>query len=114
MDGGHGHKKGKQGSNRLKIVLRQAANATGNIKDTHLSDFFRRIAWKCGRTAAVSTAARKPAVIIWNMVVRHQPHNPPSQYLFLDQKQKMKLVQKIRKKIAKSDLKAEDVGFVAT
>ena len=29
-----------KGSNRLKIALRQAANAIGNLKDTHLSDFF--------------------------------------------------------------------------
>lgn len=28
-----------KGSNRLKIALRQAANAIGNLKDTHLSDF---------------------------------------------------------------------------
>ena len=33
-----------KGSNRLKIALRQAANAIGNLKDTHLSDFFRRVA----------------------------------------------------------------------
>jgi transposase len=100
-----------KGSNRLKIALRQAANAIGNLKDTHLSDFFRRIAFKRGRTAAVSATARKLAVIIWNMVVKNQSYNPPSQYLFLDQKRKMKLVQKIRKKIAKLDLRAEELGF---
>ena len=32
-----------KGSNRLKIAFRQAANAIGNLKDTHLSDFFKRI-----------------------------------------------------------------------
>lgn len=35
-----------KGSNRLKIALRQAANAIGNLKDTHLSDFFRRVAYR--------------------------------------------------------------------
>jgi transposase len=100
-----------KGSNRLKIALRQAANAIGNLKDTHLSDFFRRIAFKRGRTAAVSATARKLAVIIWNMIVKHQPYSPPSQYLFLDQKRKMKLVKKIRSKIAKLDLKPEELGF---
>lgn len=35
-----------KGSNRLKIALRQAANAIGNLKDTHLDDFFRKIAYK--------------------------------------------------------------------
>jgi transposase len=100
-----------KGSNRLKIALRQAANAIGKLKDTHLSDFFRRIAYKRGRTAAVSATARKLAVIIWNMLVKHQSYNPPSQYLFLDQKRKMKLVKKIRSKIAKLDLKPEELGF---
>jgi len=33
-----------KGSNRLKIALRQAANAVGNLKDTALSNFFKRIA----------------------------------------------------------------------
>ena len=33
-----------KGSNRLKIALRNAANAIGNLKDTHLSDFFKRVA----------------------------------------------------------------------
>ncbi len=38
-----------KGSNRLKIALRQAANAIGNLKDaTHLSDFFHRIVRKRG------------------------------------------------------------------
>ncbi len=32
-----------KGCNRLKIALRHAVNAIGNLKDTHLFDFFRRI-----------------------------------------------------------------------
>lgn len=31
-----------KGSNRLKIALRNAANAIGNLKDTHLSDFLKK------------------------------------------------------------------------
>jgi transposase len=104
-------KKIAKGSNRLKIALRQAANTIGKLKETHLSDFFNRISYRRGRAAAISATARKLAVIIWNMVVRHVPYNPPSQYLFLDQKRKMKLVKKIRNKIAKLELKPEDVGF---
>lgn len=53
-----------KGSNRLKIALRQAANAIGNLKDTHLSDFFRRVAFRKGRQAALSATARKLAVIL--------------------------------------------------
>jgi transposase len=101
-----------KGSNRLKIALRQAANAIGNQKEGHLSDFFRRINYKRGRATAVSATARKLAVIIWNMLVKGVPYNPPTEYLFLDQKRKMKLVSRIKKQITKFELKPEDVGFV--
>lgn len=100
-----------KGSNRLKIALRQAANAIGNQKDTHLSDFFKRVAFRKGRQAAVSATARKLGVIIWTMVTKQVPYNPPREYLFLDQKRKMGLAKRITKQIAKFDLKPEDVGF---
>jgi transposase len=100
-----------KGSNRLKIALRQAANAIGNLKDTHLSDFFRRVAFRKGRQAAVSATARKLGVIIWTMVTKQVPYSPPKEYLFLDQKRKLKMASRIKKNIAKFDLKPEDVGF---
>ena len=100
-----------KGSNRLKIALRQSANAIGNLKEGHLSDFFRRINYKRGRATAISATARKLAVIIWNMLVKDIPYKPPTEYLFLDQKRKMKLVSRIKRNIAKFDLKPEDVGF---
>lgn len=100
-----------KGSNRLKIALRLSANSIGNLKEGHLSDFFRRINYKRGRATAISATARKLAVIIWNMLVKEIPYNPPTEYLFLDQKRKMKLVSRIKKNIAKFELKPEDVGF---
>ena len=103
-----------KGSNQLKISLRQAANAIGNLKEGHLSDFFRRINYKKGRATAVSATARKLAVIIWNMLTKGIPYNPPTEYLFLDQKRKMKLVSRIKKNIVKFDIKPEDVGFCKT
>lgn len=100
-----------KGSNRLKIALRQSANAIGNLKDTHLSDFFRRVAYRKGRQAAVSATARKLAVIIWTMITKKVQYQPPTEYLFLDQKRKMGIAKRIKKSIAKFDLKPEDVGF---
>lgn len=100
-----------KGSNRIKIALRQAANAIGNLKDTHLSDFFRRVAFRKGRQAAVSATARKLGVIIWTMVTKQVPYRPPKEYLFLDQKRKLKMLTRIKKNITKFDLKPEDVGF---
>jgi len=100
-----------KGSNRLKIALRQAANVIGNLKDTHLSDFFKRIAYRKGRQAAVSATARKLGVIIWNMITKHIPYQPPIEYLFLDQKRKLKVLNRIKKDIAKFELKPEELGI---
>jgi len=102
-----------KGSNRLKIALRHAANAIGNLKDTHLADFFKRVAYRKGRATAVSATARKLAVIIWNMVSKRMEYKAPSEYLFLDQKRKMNVIQKIKKNIAKLEIKPEDVGFAS-
>jgi transposase len=49
---------------------------------------------------------------IWNMLAKGVPYNPPTEYLFLDQKRKMELVSIIRKNITKFDLKPEDIGFL--
>jgi transposase len=99
-----------KGSNRLKIALRQAANVIGNLKDTHLSDFFKRVCYRRGRPAAVSATARKLAVIIWNMVVKKMQYAPPKIYEFLDEKRKRK-VREMRKLIAKFDISEVDLGF---
>jgi transposase len=103
-----------KGSNRLKIALRNAANAIGNLKDTHLSNFFKRVCFRKGRTVAVSATARKLAVIIWNMIVKRIPYTPPTQYLFLDEKRKLGLAKRIRKQIDKFGLTTEQLGLSTT
>ncbi len=101
-----------KGSNRLKIALRNAANAIGNLKDTHLSNFFNRVCYRKGRTVAVSATARKLAVIIWNMVIKKVAYQPPTNYLFLDEKRKLGLVSRIKKQIAKFEITPLDLGLV--
>lgn len=104
-----------KGSNRLKIALRNAANAIGNLKEsTPLRDFFQRINFRKGRVSAISATARKLAVIIWNMVVKGVQYVNPEGYLFLDQKRKLGMVKRIQKQIAKFELTAEDLGIVST
>ncbi len=56
------------GKSYLAIALRQAANSIGNQKEHELNPFFKRIAFKKGRIAAITATARKLAVIIWNIV----------------------------------------------
>ena len=99
-----------KGSNRLKIALRNAANAIGNLKDTALSSFFKRIAFRKGRTSAISATARKLAVIIWNMLVKKVPYKPDTDYEFLDQKRKRKVME-MKKLIHKFDITPEDLGL---
>jgi transposase len=100
-----------KGSCRLKISLRNAANTIGNLNEGYLADFFRRINYKKGRVTAIGATARKLAVIIWNMVVKGTPYNPPSQHMFLDEKRKLGLVKRIRKQIAKFDIEPEQLGY---
>ena len=108
-------RKMQKGSTRLKIALRNAANAIGNLKEsTPLRDFFMRINFRKGRLSAISATARKLAVIIWNMVTKGQQYINPEGYLFLDQKRKLGLVKRIKKQIAKFELTNEDFGIVMT
>lgn len=99
-----------KGSNRLKIALRQAANVIGNLKNANLHNFFIRISIRKGRSAAVTATARKLAIIIWNMVVKRLPYTPPNAYEFLDQKRK-RIVREFQNKIAKFDIKTNEVNF---
>lgn len=101
-----------KGSNRLKIALRNAANAIGNLKEsTPLRDFFQRINFRKGRVSAISATARKLAVIIWNMVVKGIPYHNPEEYLFRDQKKKLGLLKRIQKQITKFELESTDFQF---
>lgn len=58
----------------LAKILREAANAAGNIK-TRLGDFFRRLAFRKGRLVAIIATARKIGVIIYNMLKNKQPYS---------------------------------------
>lgn len=103
-----------KGSSRLKIAFRNAANAIGQLKEGWLVDFFRRLNFKKGRATAVTALARKLAVIVWNMIVKNQNYNPPTQYLLLDEKRKLGLVKRIRKQIAKFELTNEDLRLTTS
>ena len=97
-----------KGSSRLKIALRNAANAIGNLKEsTPLRDFFHRINFRKGRISAITATARKLAVIIWNMVTKGSTYQNPEGYLYLDQKRKLGIVKRIQKQIDKFGLTNE-------
>ena len=58
--------------------------------------------------------ARKLAVIIWNMVVKGIPYMNPEEYMFLDEKRKLRIVLRIRKQIEKYGVTSEDLSFTTT
>jgi len=99
-----------KGSGRLKIALRNAANAIGNLKEGTLSSFFKRIAYKKGRQIAITATARKLAMIIWNMVTKKEAYNPPEKHMFLDEKRKLGMVKRMRKKMATFGITTDDLG----
>ena len=90
-----------RGSGRLKIALRNSANAIGNLKEGQLAKFFKRIAYKKGRQIAITATARKLAIIIWKMVTNKEEYKPTEGHMFLDEKRKLGIVKRMRKKIAK-------------
>jgi transposase len=49
----------KKGKNTISLALRHVANSIGNQKEHDLSPFFRRIAFRKGRVAAITATARK-------------------------------------------------------
>ena len=65
-----------KGKNKLSIAIRQAANSIGNQKNHPLTAFFRKIAFRKGRGAAVTATARKLAVIIYNMITKKENYRP--------------------------------------
>lgn len=102
-----------KGSSRLKIALRNAANAIGNLKEpTPLRDFFKRISFRKGRVSAISATARKLAVIIWNMVVKGTPYKYTDEYQYHDQKKKQAVLKRIKDQMEKYKLTTNDLGFV--
>ncbi|HVY76215.1 MAG TPA: hypothetical protein VG890_15405 [Puia sp.] len=92
-----------KGKNRLAIALRQAANSIGNQTAHPLAPFFKRIAYRKGRNAAITATARKLAVIFWNMITKNQPY---LQYdtLTLTEQRKNAQVKDIKKRLFKLNL----------
>ncbi len=96
------------GKNYIAIALRQAANSIGNQKDHELTSFFKRIAFKKGRIAAITATAHKLAVIIWNMITKVQPYkqNEPQRST---EKQKAGQLRQIEKRIGALQLNDDEL-----
>ena len=100
----------KRGTNPLSQAFKSAANAIGNLKtNTHLTRFFKKIAYKNGRKEAITAVANKLATIIFNMITKCQQYKPYER--IIEEKDKLKKLKQVNQWIKKYELKPEEVNF---
>jgi transposase len=93
-------------------AFRQAGNSVGNMKSHPLNSFFKRIAMRKDRLAAIVATARKLAVIYYNMVTKNEDFNyvPNEEY---EKKMRQNQLHKIKKMMAQHNFNIEDLEFVS-
>lgn len=102
--------KSKKNKNRLSVAFRQAANTVGRQKNTVLSHFFRRIAFKKGRKIAITATARKLAVIVYQMLVNKEAYRQEEVAKY-DQKVRKQKVKQIQKTMKRFNIEANDLAL---
>jgi hypothetical protein len=104
-------RKTPSGKNALAQALRQAANTIGNQKNHPLTPFFKRIAYRKGRIAAITATARKLAIIIWNMITKQQSYQH-FDYGQINQKSKHRQLKNIQQRLTKLNLNTEELKML--
>ena len=97
-------------NNKLAQALRRAANAIGNMKTGKLNQFFRRIAFRYGRMAAITATARKIAVILWNMLTKNEPYKYEESVVYNERLRKMQL-KNIQRRIRALNIQQDELNF---
>ena len=101
----------KRGANPLSQALKSAANAIGNLKSVgHLTNFFKRIAYKNGRKEAITATAHKLALIIYNMLTK-RVHYKPFVREFNETIDRIKKLKEIDKFVRKYKIGVEELDF---
>jgi transposase len=98
-----------KGKNKFTHALRNAANTIDRLKGGAMNSFFKRIAYKKGRAAAITATARKLAVIIWNMVMKKQAFNPMSDQLY-QELYKHKQLNRIKKMMTRFNITTKELS----
>lgn len=93
----------------LSAAIRQAANCAGNSK-SRLGDFFRRIAYRKGRSVAIIATARKIAVIIYKMLETGKEYSYSYGHDEIDRVKKAQIKKMIRT-IKKFEIKEKELIF---
>ncbi len=100
-------------NNKLAQALRRAANAIGNMKTGKLNQFFKRIAFKYGRMAAITATARKLSVIIWNMLTKKEPYRYEETTIYVARLRRLQL-KSIQRKIQALNIQPNELNFINT
>jgi transposase len=98
-----------KGRNALSLALRNAANTIDNKKEGILLSFFKRIAYKKGRCAAITATARKLATIIWNMIHKQTSFQPISEVIYNDTVKK-NVIKNLKKKMIRLGIDVSDLN----
>jgi transposase len=101
----------KRGVNPLSQALKSVANVIGGLKtDTHLTRFFKKIAYKKGWKEAITATAHKLAVIIYNMLIKYEPYKPFVREVN-EQAERKKKIREVEKIMKTHNIKIEEVSF---
>lgn len=101
----------KKGANPLSQALKSAANVIGNFKTSgHLTNFFKKMAYKNGRKNAITAVAHKLAVIIYNMLTKYEPYKPYLKTINQEKEREIKL-KKMNRFIKKYSIAIDEMNF---
>jgi transposase len=101
-----------KGKSIMANAFRIAANTIAQRKDGVLKKIFSRIAYKKGRSAAITAVARRLAEIFWIMTVKKVEYQPKNEQLYEAQVKKS-VIKNIQHKMRKLGLTSDDV-LIAT
>ena len=102
--------KTKKNKSRLKHAFRQAAIGMAKRKDQPLAHFYRRMASKHGKGTAITSTARKIAIIVYNMLQYKQAYQPQSLVKY-QQRVRQQKIKQIQRTIQKFEVKLQEVNF---
>lgn len=83
----------------------------GSLKPvTHLTRFFKKIAYKKGRKEAITATAHKLAVIIYNMLTKYEPYKPFVREVN-EQTERIKKLKEVEKIMKAQNIKIEELNL---
>jgi len=100
--------KTRKHKNRLAQAFRHAANTIGNQKSGVLNAFFRRVCARSGRRSAITATARKLATIIYSILTKKVPYNPPSNEAY-QQKMREYKIKQMKKTMQQMNISLNDL-----